>query len=180
MMAGIYMITGCAYPPTNHGDNAYGGKAQDLDLRFRTHKQLLKNGNHHNTHLQNYYNKHGEDSLKFVTIKVCEPDELEESEKQWIEENQTFTNKKAFNQTIGGDGGATHSLEYAFINTDTGETVFGNNIAAFCRLHPELNKDCMYRVHSEKQESHKGWKKQKESEPGGSPNPLQPPASGDR
>lgn len=159
MSSGTYMITGCAYPPADHGDNAYGGKSEDMEHRFKTHRRELKNGTHHNKHLQNYYNKYGADSLKFVVTNEFEPGELDEAEKRWISENQTFRNKKAFNLTEGGDGGATHSLEYAFVNILTEETVFGDNIAAFCRQHPEINRDCMYRVHAGKQK-YKGWKLQ--------------------
>lgn len=175
MKPGIYMITGCAYPPTDHGDNAYGGKSLDLERRFEEHQRDLRKGNHHNNHLQNYYNKHGEGSLKFVIIRECGEHELDDAETKWIEDNKTYENKNAFNQTPGGDGGVTHTLEFGFENTETGEIVFGDNIAAFCRMHPELNKDCMYRVHRGKQECHKGWIKKTKSEHDGAGEPNRSP-----
>jgi hypothetical protein len=153
------MITGSAYLPTSHGDNAYGGKSEDIFRRKEEHFKDLQAGTHPNSHLQNYYNKHGADYVKFVVIKECDPEVLNEEEIKWIEENKTYTNPNAFNRTPGGDGGATHTLEYAFENTLTGEKALGDNILAFCRLHPELNKDCMCRVHRGQQEEHKGWKR---------------------
>src|SRR5437016_8839615 len=161
MTAGIYMITGAAYLPSSHGDNAYFGKSIDVDRRLSDHKRDLSKGKHPNDYLQNYCNKHGIDSIKFVVMQECAPAELDEMEKKFIKENFTYENPKAFNMTTGGDGGATRTLEFAFENVATGEIVAGDNILSFCRLHPELNKDCMYRVHRALQEEHQGWRKAK-------------------
>src|SRR6267142_1187808 len=102
-MLGIYMITGCAYEPSTHGDNAYFGKSDDVEARFEKHRADLKAGRHHNLHLQNYYNKYGEEALKFVLVEECDSEKLNDTEKKWIHENYTYSNPRAFNQTEGGD-----------------------------------------------------------------------------
>jgi hypothetical protein len=46
---------------------------------------------------------------------------------------------------------------YILQHIDSNEVTIGDNLNAFCRLHRELNRDCMYRVKNGKQKLHKGW-----------------------
>lgn len=64
--AGIYVIQfdGC--------NRFYIGSSNNLEKRKYYHFRMLKNNKHTNQHLQNAFNKYGEDSLKFSTIVICD------------------------------------------------------------------------------------------------------------
>ena len=64
MSGGIYFIKCEANGFT------YVGSAKDFEKRFSSHLGDLKGGNHRNPHLQNSYNKYGEDSFKFIKYLV--------------------------------------------------------------------------------------------------------------
>lgn len=59
-MRGIYKITNL-----NDG-KVYIGKSEDLKRRIKTHKLLLKRNKHFNYHLQNAYNKYGENFFNLM------------------------------------------------------------------------------------------------------------------
>lgn len=159
MTQGIYLISGAAYLPTNLGDNGYFGQSKDILARWKTHKSQLSNNNHPNQHLQNYVNKYGLESLSFSVIEEVSVGGLDAAEKKIISRDETFKNPKGFNRTVGGSDGAglANSRPYALQHKDSDEIIIGENLNDFCRLHPELNRDCMYRVKNDKQKSHKGW-----------------------
>ena len=56
---GIYKITNII------NNKVYVGSAVNVTYRFKTHKRLLKQNKHFNTHLQSSYNKYGKDNFKF-------------------------------------------------------------------------------------------------------------------
>lgn len=53
--------------------------------RLKHHQQDLKLNKHINKHLQNSYNKHGEDNFYYEVLEVCKPDECVEREQYWID-----------------------------------------------------------------------------------------------
>jgi group I intron endonuclease len=65
-MIGVYAIV---HVPTNVG---YVGSANDLRRRFKEHKTCLRGGHHHSKHLQNAWNKYGEQSFEFRTLACAE------------------------------------------------------------------------------------------------------------
>jgi group I intron endonuclease len=66
----------------------YVGSAQDTAVRFRQHRRLLRANKHHCKHLQNAWNKHGEDCFKFEVVEhVSESSSLEHAEDVWLSEN---------------------------------------------------------------------------------------------
>lgn len=75
-MTGIYSI--------RQGDKFYVGQAVDIKRRWNRHRNSLRSGTHSNPHLQNAWNKHGEDSFHFEIIEICESDVLLEREEYWI------------------------------------------------------------------------------------------------
>ena len=84
MKAGIYRIT------NKVNGNCYIGSSVDLQRRRRQHFNNLVNGVHVNSHLQNAYNKYGNDSLEFEIIEYIEIDDniketLLEREQFWID-----------------------------------------------------------------------------------------------
>ena len=78
----------------------YIGQSIDIKHRWRKHKEELKMGIHHNTHLQNAYNKYGE--VKFEVLLECEKGKLDEYEQYYIFELMTYDRKIGFNKNYGG------------------------------------------------------------------------------
>lgn len=106
MSGGIYFIKCEANGFT------YVGSAKDFEKRFGAHLGDLKGGNHRNPHLQNSFNKYGENSLKFVKYLV-----LGDYDKQFYfsEENriiEEFKKKgeKLFN-IAKAEGGWTYATQ---------------------------------------------------------------------
>jgi len=66
-------------------DKFYVGSAADTRIRFRQHRKLLRGNRHHCKHLQNSWNKHGEDAFKFEIIeRVASREHLEAAEDVWL------------------------------------------------------------------------------------------------
>lgn len=69
MVSGIYAIT-------SPNGKQYVGSAKSLRRRWSTHRILLRRGTHHSPHLQNAFNKYGEDGMVFSVLLVCAPANL--------------------------------------------------------------------------------------------------------
>lgn len=52
----------------------YIGSSQDIYNRMHEHLHLLKRNKGHNQHLQNAWNKYGEDAFEFYVLEYCKPD----------------------------------------------------------------------------------------------------------
>ena len=57
----------------------YVGSAVNFKRRRRKHRKSLRKGTHHSPHLQNAWNKYGEDNFKFDVLEYVE--DLKELEK---------------------------------------------------------------------------------------------------
>jgi len=79
MNSGIYIIK------STTNDKSYIGSTVDFKDRFYRHKRHLKLNKHKNSHLQNYYNKHGEGSLVFDILEYCDPTILIEREQHYMD-----------------------------------------------------------------------------------------------
>lgn len=75
---GIYVIT-CIDSCKN-----YIGSSKDIMQRLIAHRFKLRNNIHPNQHLQNSYNKNGENRFCWEIIEKCEIGQLLHSEKKWI------------------------------------------------------------------------------------------------
>jgi group I intron endonuclease len=76
--SGIYQITCSA------NGKVYIGSAVALSRRKAQHFNRLRSGNHHNTHLQNAWNKYGESAFQFSVLSECTIEELERLEESAI------------------------------------------------------------------------------------------------
>lgn len=65
-------------------DKIYIGSAKYFAGRKGNHYYKLRNNKHHNQHLQNSYNKHG-DVFRFEILEYCTPDTLIEREQHYLD-----------------------------------------------------------------------------------------------
>jgi len=74
------------YQITNSVNNKiYIGSAVYFNARKATHLYTLRNGKHRNTHLQNAYNKYGEENFIFTIIEYVDRDLLLEREQHYLD-----------------------------------------------------------------------------------------------
>lgn len=95
-------MKGYIYTITNLNTNKYYiGSTVDFKKRKKQHLWHLRTNKHINNHLQNSYNKHGEEFFEFKII--AEVDNIKESEQEFLD-NLDFT--KSYNispNSVGGD-----------------------------------------------------------------------------
>lgn len=86
-LSGIYLIT------SKSTDKFYIGSATRLSARKNLHFRQLRANKHHNRHLQNIFNKYGEEDLIWSTLElVNDTSRLVEREQFWIDKLQPEIN----------------------------------------------------------------------------------------
>jgi group I intron endonuclease len=94
-------------------DKKYIGKnsSNNPNKRWNAHKRKLNKGIRENLHLQNTWNKYGEDIFAFFIIEEYEKKQAITREIYWINFFDTY--KNGYNLTKGGDGvlGMHHSIK---------------------------------------------------------------------
>ena len=80
MASGIYQIT------NSINGKVYIGSAENLADRKRKHFELLRRNKHVNTHLQNSFNKHGENCFIHTVLHYCDIDMLIVFEQYFIDD----------------------------------------------------------------------------------------------
>lgn len=78
MSSGIYQIC------NRINGKIYIGSAVNIKKRWHLHLHRLRNNIHHNSHLQNAWNKYGEENFEFEVIEYWEPEFLVSFEQWWI------------------------------------------------------------------------------------------------
>lgn len=107
-ICGIYKIESL----TNR--KLYIGSAINIKERWRSHKKLLKKDKHYNKHLQNAWNKYGEDNFSFEIIECVEyKNILIEREQYWLDYYNSYDRKIGYNisPTAGSPLGVKHTQE---------------------------------------------------------------------
>ena len=94
---GVYKIV------NTRNNNLYIGLSRDILKRFKQHKWKLNHNKHVNEHLQNAWNKYGEDAFCFEIIEECSEEKLNEREIYWINFYGGYNNKNLYNMKDGGD-----------------------------------------------------------------------------
>lgn len=87
MTCGIYKIV---HEPTGR---CYVGQSQDVERRMNDHLKSLENKKHPNEHLQNAWDKYGEEQFSFEIVEACNLDFLSEREQFWIDNLDSEFNK---------------------------------------------------------------------------------------
>ena len=83
--AGIYVITNLV------NNKKYVGSTHNFLVRWRSHKSMLNRGVHFNNHLQNSWNKYGEESFKFSILEEID-DTLDNINELLIEREEFYIN----------------------------------------------------------------------------------------
>lgn len=88
MACGIYKITNVI------NGKFYIGSSGNLKNRCSIHFAHLRRNSHSNKHLQNSYNKYGENNFIFSIVEECEKDKLIELEQKYIDTLRPQYNKR--------------------------------------------------------------------------------------
>lgn len=62
-----------------------GSTIDSFSKRLEHHYHALLRGNHKNSHLQNAWNKYGEESFEFIILEICEFEQVREREQFYID-----------------------------------------------------------------------------------------------
>jgi hypothetical protein len=87
-ISGIYIINNLK------NKKFYIGSSKNLYDRLHQHFHNLKYKKHHSNHLQNSYNKYGEDAFNYSILELCNVENLEEREQYWIDFLKPVYNKR--------------------------------------------------------------------------------------
>lgn len=103
---GIYCIKNV------YNNKIYIGSSKSLYSRIKAHYNKLKTNKHYNKHLQNSWNKHGEDNFKCFLLAVCKQEELIMLEDIFIDKMNPDYNQKNASGTF-----VTEMLKQRISNT---------------------------------------------------------------
>ena len=94
---GIYKITNLK------NNKGYIGQSTDIKTRWKNHKLELKNNAHRNSHLQNAFNKYGEEAFEFRILEETTEENLDDAEEYWINYFNSTNPEKGYNLRYGGN-----------------------------------------------------------------------------
>lgn len=103
-ICGIYCITNII-----NGKRYVGQTSNTFKRRWAQHKSELNKNKHNNPHLQNSWNKYGEDNFIFEVLEECEGETIDNAEIFWIYTFRTLNREYGYNLDLGGGRG--HSEE---------------------------------------------------------------------
>ena len=94
---GIYKITNLK------NNKAYIGQSTDIKTRWKNHKKELENNSHRNSHLQNAFNKYGEEAFEFRILEETFEENLDDAEEYWIDYFDSTNPRKGYNLREGAN-----------------------------------------------------------------------------
>lgn len=95
-MSGIYVII------NKINSKVYVGQAININRRWKQHKYKLKKNKHTNKHLQNAWNKYGEENFEFMILEICNEYFLDKKEKYYIRQLYSILKNFGYNKIYGG------------------------------------------------------------------------------
>jgi len=103
---GIYIITNLI------NKMVYIGQSRNIIQRWREHRSFLRgNVNRENSHLQNAWNKYGEENFEFKVLENCIVENLNEKEIYYIAKYESNNRSKGYNNESGGNANKNVSIE---------------------------------------------------------------------
>lgn len=127
-LAGIYRIR------NRINGKSYIGSAVCFRNRWTSHRHGLSRGCHHSRHLQNAWNKHGEQAFSFEVLQVCSVHELIPSEQIWLDTERPEYN---ISEIAGSCLGVKHPLATRLKRS---ELNIGNKFAAGRKVSDQARK----------------------------------------
>ena len=96
---GVYQLTNLV------NNKIYIGSTGDsFKTRWKTHQKKLKNNKHPNSHLQNAYNKYGDENFEFTILEVTDTKILAlEKEQYFLDKYKSYDNQIGYNIEIKVD-----------------------------------------------------------------------------
>jgi len=89
----------------------YIGQTSNIDRRQRWHFSRLKNGAHHNEHLQMAFLKYGEGAFEWQILEEVQESMLDVRERAWIAHHKSDNREFGYNKDSGGNLLHRHSEE---------------------------------------------------------------------
>ena len=105
-ITGIYLIL------NKVNQKRYFGQSRDVVRRINNHTTALRHNSHTNEYLQNSWNKYGEENFELIIFEECKLEELNDKEKYYIKEFETFKFEFGYNKDKGGNGIAKEVGDY--------------------------------------------------------------------
>lgn len=136
MNSGVYIIKNLI------NGNFYIGSSCDIKKRWNSHKSGLRNNKHVNKHLQNAWNKYGEENFIFEIIEECLPEFCIKREQYYLDsllEAQKYIKKeKSLFRIKGYNINPTANSQFGkVVSEETKEKMRKNNLG---KKHPESVK----------------------------------------
>ena len=151
--SGVYQIR------CNTNGKIYIGSAVNMSARWAHHWRSLQRGVHRNQHLQQAWNKYGEENFEFAVLEYVTLAFLLRAEQEWIDRCQCTDRKIGFNiYPIAGSPGDTFVQVWEGFIDPNGNEVKITNLFDFCRQH-DLDFPSIHRLAkgNSKLKSYKGW-----------------------
>lgn len=79
-------------------DKVYIGQTRDVTRRLNEHRAALRGNRHYNQHLQNSWNKYGENSFTFKIVQPCSVENLTVVENNWMEYYRSYNPDYGYNK----------------------------------------------------------------------------------
>lgn len=94
MTCGIYKIT------NKQNEKFYIGSSVNIKMRWYAHKSYLRRNIHSNSHLQNAWNKYGEENFIFSILIETDEDSLLDKEQELIDETKCCNKNIGYNKAL--------------------------------------------------------------------------------
>lgn len=94
----------CIYAIRNISDGKVyvGQTVKSFNKRKNCHLSMLRRNKHDNRHLQNSFNKYGENVFKFEILELCDYNDSDEREIYWINQYDSCNRLYGYNLESGG------------------------------------------------------------------------------
>lgn len=91
MTSGVYCIRNII------SGKIYIGSSVNIEFRWLNHQSGLKNNKHHSIHLQQSWNKYGENNFELTLLEICPTDMLIIREQAWINYYDSSNQESGYN-----------------------------------------------------------------------------------